>query len=240
MTRYWLSKHAYVRETGEHAVFLDLRRNKYTSVDREALRDLRALVHGWPDGRGEATGGVSSSDSTQDGDILRLLIREGVLTEDDQFGKEAAPVAVELVTETIDNVRGAYPSITWGDLWNFVSAWLRIAVLLRLLPLSWIVTRIRKRKARSRDPSDTFDPQKAHRLMTAYWILRPNFFEAKGACLRDSLTFIEFFSFYDLYPTLVFGVKMEPFAAHAWVQEGSMVLNDYIPNVTKFAPILAV
>jgi hypothetical protein len=71
-------------------------------------------------------------------------------------------------------------------------------------------------------------------------VLRPNFFSEKDACLRDSLTFIEFLALYGMYPTWVFGVTMEPFAAHSWVQQGPMVLNDYIPRVTPFTPIMAI
>lgn len=250
--KYFLSNHAYVRETDGHAVFLDLKRNRYTAIDPVAVRELRALVRGWAP---EDGGNVSTRSDNSAGDALpqpatnpheddasigRLLLREGVLTEDARLGKAAAPIALDPVTDTIDNVRGAYPRITWQDAWRFVRAWMLISVMLRVLPLAWVVSRARRRKARQRPMSATFDAKKAHRLMTAYWILRPNFFDAKDACLRDSLTFVEFFSFYGMYPTLVFGVKMTPFAAHAWVQEGAMVLNDYIPHVSRYAPILAV
>lgn len=239
MPRYLLSEHAYVRETGGHAVFLDLKRNKYTAVDADDLRCLRPLVHGWPLPAGERDATTVPKDPRCT-DMLRLLLEEGVLTEDSRFGKDAVPVAIAPVTETIDRVRGAYPRITWRDFWSFIRAWALISVILRVLPLSWIVSRVHKRKARLRPTSAPFDARRAHRLMTAYWILRPNFFESKDACLRDSLTFVEFFAFYGMYPTLVFGVKMQPFVAHAWVQEDTMVLNDYIPHVTQFAPILVV
>lgn len=241
MAQYLLSAHSYVRETAGHAVFLDLKRDKYTALQSDDVRILRRVVRGWPaqEDQEQANSAPSSELDTAE-TLIRTLLREGLLTTDESTGKDAAPVAVEPVSATIDDVRGAYPSITWQDFRNFVRAWAWVTLLLRVLPLSWVISRVQDRKARLRPSSEQFDAQKAHRLMTAYWILRPNFFEARDACLRDSLTFVEFLAYYGVYPTLVFGVKTDPFGAHAWVQEGPMVLNDYIPIVTRFAPILAV
>jgi len=38
----------------------------------------------------------------------------------------------------------------------------------------------------------------------------------------------------------VFGVKLNPFSAHCWVQAGDIVLNDAIDHVTIHTPILVV
>ena len=58
--------------------------------------------------------------------------------------------------------------------------------------------------------------------------------------MRNSLTLLEFLAKYEVYPTCVLGVKMDPFAAHAWVQQGSMVLTDPIAHVKTFTPIMSV
>lgn len=39
--------------------------------------------------------------------------------------------------------------------------------------------------------------------------------------------------------TLVMGVKLDPFAAHCWVQIGDQVANDSLERVRNFTPILA-
>lgn len=39
---------------------------------------------------------------------------------------------------------------------------------------------------------------------------------------------------------LVIGVKVHPFAAHSWVQSGSVLLNDRIDTVRDFTPILVI
>lgn len=62
--------------------------------------------------------------------------------------------------------------------------------------------------------------------------------EAK--CLPDSLAFLALVARYGHYPRLVFGVTTGPFAAHCWVQNDDVVLNDAIDHVTLFRPILVV
>ena len=76
--------------------------------------------------------------------------------------------------------------------------------------------------------------------MTAYFILRQNFFSVVDACLRDSMTVVEFLARYDMYPKWVFGVTMNPFTAHSWVQAGSIVINDSVDHVNRFTPILTI
>ena len=130
--------------------------------------------------------------------------------------------------------------IDFRDVLNFVSAWAATTLMLKSLPLEYVVNRVRARKIRNQNDHGSFEVQEAHRLMTAYFILRPNFFSDRDACLRDSLTFVEFFARYGMYPTWMFGVRVQPFAAHSWVQEGDMVLNDYLPRICGFTPIMAV
>jgi hypothetical protein len=56
-------------------------------------------------------------------------------------------------------------------------------------------------------------------------------------CLRDSLALMEFMAKAGSQATLVFGVKLDPFAAHCWVQSGDMLLNDILDRVERFTPV---
>jgi hypothetical protein len=239
MSRYFLSQDAYFCIAEAHAIFLNLERDRYTAVIPEGVPELEKLVCGWPRS-GYRTNYDRPEPESNGLEDIQTLLDEGLLTEDEDRGKDPKPIAVEPIATTIDSVRGHFPVIEFRDLLNFVFAWVTTTLLLRCFPLKYAVHRARKRKERKRPVSQAFDIQKAYRLMTAYFILRPNFFSHENACLRDSLTFIEFFARYDLYPTWVFGVTARPFSAHSWVQEGPMVLNDYIPHVKRFTPILAV
>lgn len=57
-------------------------------------------------------------------------------------------------------------------------------------------------------------------------------------CLLDSLAMSRFLSRRRLYANIVIGVTGDPFAAHAWVQAGDLVLNDTVGNANAYTPIL--
>ena len=49
---------------------------------------------------------------------------------------------------------------------------------------------------------------------------------------------MEFLAIYRIYPMWVFGVKMGPFGAHCWVQDGAFVYNDTIAHTGSFQPVM--
>lgn len=239
MARYLLAAHTYVREAAGHAIFLDLKRDRYLAVEPDDVEVLRTVVPGWENAlAGDDPDDRSEFDSSKT--IVETLLHEGLLTQDEIEGKCASPVSIEQVRAALEDIRGRIPTIGIRDVWNFVRAWAVTTLMLRVLPLRCLVRRVQRRKERYRPESRTFDLGQGRRLMLIYFLLRPNFFSADNACLRDSLTFVEFLALYKIYPTWVFGVTMGPFAAHSWVQEGPMVLNDCVRHVTRFAPILAI
>lgn len=62
----------------------------------------------------------------------------------------------------------------------------------------------------------------------------------KPGCLQDSLALNNWLARRNAFPSLVLGVKLDPFAAHCWVQLGETVLNDAPDKVSAFTPILAI
>lgn len=59
----------------------------------------------------------------------------------------------------------------------------------------------------------------------------------RGNCLADSLALMRWLTAKGDGGTLVFGVKLDPFAAHCWVQCQDVLLNDRPERVERFAPI---
>jgi hypothetical protein len=239
MPPYLLSAHSYVCIADDYAVFLDLKHDKYTALEPADTRTLPSLIRGWPCTE-KPTAAEWKAPTQSSAEIVQMLLDEGLVTDNEATGKAATPIALKPAPSSISAVTGHFPRVGFADFFNFVTAWLITTAMLRLLPLRLSVARVRRRKERNHSTAEQFDVQTAHRLMMAYFILRPNFFSNADACLRDSLTFVEFLSRYGLYPTWIFGVKMNPFAAHAWVQDGCMVLNDHTPHVNRFIPIMAI
>ncbi|MFT4273082.1 MAG: lasso peptide biosynthesis B2 protein [Pantoea sp.] len=75
------------------------------------------------------------------------------------------------------------------------------------------------------------------RYSTLYQYLR-NFLLRRRLCLEDSVCCFLFLSHYITPLELVIGVKQPPFAAHAWVQSGHLILNDKKIAVEDYSVIL--
>jgi hypothetical protein len=236
MGRYFLSTHSFACETAGHAVFLDLKHDKYTAVSPEDIWALRTFVEGWPAVQPPAR----PPDRESTNEIVRVLMKEGLLTEDSSTGKEATPAALDMPITTFAATQRLSPPLTLKDLRNFVSAWAFTTLHLRTLPISWIVNHARRRKERKGRPLSPMDIQRAYLLTNIHLTLQPAFYSAKDACLRNSLTLVEFLAKYDIYPQWAFGVRMEPFSAHSWVQYGNVLFTDPIDHVQTFTPIMVI
>lgn len=66
------------------------------------------------------------------------------------------------------------------------------------------------------------------------------FMRSHDQCLPRSLAMARYLAARNLPAELIIGVKLRPFAAHAWVQAGPWLLNDRIDTIRAFTPILAV
>lgn len=58
-------------------------------------------------------------------------------------------------------------------------------------------------------------------------------------CLVDSLALFRLTLRHDLAPTMIFGVRLAPFAAHCWLQSSEHVLTGSVDDAHNFTPILA-
>jgi Transglutaminase-like superfamily len=63
---------------------------------------------------------------------------------------------------------------------------------------------------------------------------------AGGNCLSNSLALLEWLGRHNEGAALIFGVKLDPFAAHCWVQSGVLLLNDLVERTERFTPVRVV
>lgn len=59
-------------------------------------------------------------------------------------------------------------------------------------------------------------------------------------CLTDSIALLLWLARRGQGAALVFGVKLNPFAAHCWVQSDQLLLNDRVEHVERFTPVRAI
>lgn len=57
------------------------------------------------------------------------------------------------------------------------------------------------------------------------------------SCLLDSLSLVSFLSRRHLRADIVFGVTLDPFSAHCWVQFNDMALNETVSDANVYTPI---
>lgn len=81
--------------------------------------------------------------------------------------------------------------------------------------------------------------QQVTQLVSAYWRVRPLLPFDRYTDLIDSLALIEYLSSYRVFPKMVIGVRLMPFTAHTWVQQGTSVFNDSPEFVRQFTPIFS-
>jgi hypothetical protein len=237
-SQYFLSRHAFVCVAQGHAVFLDLKKDKYTALAHSEARALDGAVLGWPFTRVAA--GISDGSVQADQEsVVRSLREEGLITDARLLGKDANPVTLERASSDLRLSMEGEASASLLQVTNFVTAWALITLALRTRSLEYTVERIRRRKAEQRH-APPLDPEVLQPLIASYFTIQPHFFSAYDACLRNSLTLAEYLARHRMYPTWVFGVNMEPWRAHSWLQEGPLVLNDTVEHVRGFTPILTI
>lgn len=61
-----------------------------------------------------------------------------------------------------------------------------------------------------------------------------------GNCLSNSLALLRWLGDQADGACLIFGAKLDPFAAHCWVQAGDLLLNDHPDRIERFTPVRVV
>lgn len=89
-------------------------------------------------------------------------------------------------------------------------------------------------QAGDRLPGDHADGQLAR---AARFIAARRVVPVKPNCLLDSIALLRWLGANAAPVSLVFGVKLDPFAAHCWIQNDMMVLNDLTDHVARFEPV---
>ncbi|CAM2893504.1 lasso peptide biosynthesis B2 protein [Brevundimonas diminuta] len=113
----------------------------------------------------------------------------------------------------------------------------RAAIALKFTSLEKIIGRVRETRANMEPNSRTYESLGP---TAAAFRASAKYFPSDQKCLRRSIALARYARRHGHDVTLYIGVKLQPFAAHCWVQDGAIVLNDSIDEVRRFTPIMAV
>lgn len=239
LREYFLPPHVRVCKTATGAVVLDLKRNRYFSVGKKEAYTLCALG---PDSSREAGDIMDSQEALTSQAVKRVadhLVKVGLLDAQASTDPPIAPGEIELNGQltSIGHEINRSTRMNLGHACNFLRActWARRAI--RSRTLYCVAGEISAGKCRQ---PGSFDTQRAVELVCIFRRLRPFAFTAKDQCLFHALALTRFLSFYQVFPTWVIGVRARPWAAHSWVQQGSLLLDSNPEHVCDYTPILTV
>ncbi|MFC4311363.1 lasso peptide biosynthesis B2 protein [Steroidobacter flavus] len=223
MDEYFLPPHVHCCRRGTAFVFLDLKQDDYSMVAGPAAAALSALID------------AKAPSHTHE---LRELEQAGLLTRDSTAGRRLVTTETDVALEPLLDLDTTAVSARPWDYWNFLLACTTAKARLRWQRIENTVGAVAKRKARHSN-HQTPDVERARQLTAVFQQLR-SLFPANRLCLFDSLALLEFLARYDIYPTWVFAVRLEPWGAHCWIQEGPFAFNEDVEQTASYTPIMAV
>ncbi len=237
---YWLPSHVRACSTATGTVLLDLRRNRYFGVGRKETKVLSSLTENWQT--------TSSSTAMLDGEPLPLedaariadkLVQAGLLSNDASEPAAFTPTEIDLnsLLTSVGHEVDRKSAIRLRNIVDFLRActWARRSVRSRTLYV--VAEEIGRKKNQAGAP---FDADRAIELVGIFRRLRPHTFAARDQCLFHALALVKFLANYNVYPTWVIGVRTKPWAAHSWVQQGTLLLDASPEQVCDYTPILAI
>lgn len=239
---YWLPTHVRACSTATGTVLLDLRRNRYFGVGQKETTALRSLAGNWDSPAAPSTSFASEAEPLPLQDAVRIadkLVEAGLLSNSTPEPAAFTPTQVDLqsLLTSVGHEIDRKSSIRWRHIIDFVRActWARRSVRSRTLYL--VAEDIGKKKNAA---GASFDADRAVELVGVFRRLRPHTFAARDQCLFHALALIRFLASYNVHPTWVIGVRTKPWAAHSWVQQGTLLLDANPEEVCEYTPILAI
>ncbi|MBV1686399.1 lasso peptide biosynthesis B2 protein [Novosphingobium sp. G106] len=201
-------------------IVLDIVADRYFALGAERGGKILASLAGKDDLDRLPVSGVALTGDRFAGAIY--VIRKKLAPPARNFSAQARPRQIPLIVET------------WRALWLQIAAIGRLKALGFERTLHWATHHgAGKKSAQNGRERDGETVIRAHR-----WA-RSNL-PFKGVCLPASLALSRALGQAGTNYALVVGVKLNPFAAHCWVQAGDMVLNDDLETIRAFTPIRVV
>ena len=212
-------------------ILLDLRRDQYHGIQPPVgvkIAQLLSLPH---------SSSYQAWNTHFNGELrsqIAELTRLGLISESSELAKPITQLSSPSA-EVIGFDFNQPPKIGLRDVLYITSAFVKTKVLFHTCSLRCLLQRISKRRKMTvaRVEGDTMRVS-----VEKYLMMRSIFFSVRDRCLLDSLFLIEFLAAYNIYATINFGVRSQPFRAHCWVERGPCVLNDSLSQVAAYSKIL--
>lgn len=214
---YHLPSHVSFGFVGGGAVLLDIEADRYLMLRGAEAGALAAL--------GTSGAPRSGADPALDRLTARGLLAKGP-------GAAVLPISVPAPTASALELAGKAERASALEIGRYRAG---ASLRLRFQGIGATVARWRALKARHlRGRADrATDPGAMARGYAAARVQLP----WRRLCVPDSLALARFLWKRDVDCDVLFGVRIDPFAAHAWVQKGELLLSDNINAVADYKPV---
>lgn len=146
------------------------------------------------------------------------------------------PIAIASCPQPQESVLSPRDVDGHGSVRDVLLAWRLVATARRSIrhrPIAELLAGIERRSGARR--ADTASPSAAAQFAAAR-----RFVPVPRNCLTDSIALMLWLERRGQGASLVFGVKLNPFGAHCWVQCDQLLLNDHVEHVERFTPVRAI
>lgn len=173
-------------------------------------------------------------------EILPDLERKGIVTRNAEQGRRFEPLqhfvaSIEVPGPDIDQI----PKVRIGHVISIAAAVMRAWFLIYVMGLSAALRSARRMRDEARSNLQP-DVNQASNLIEIFRRVRPLFYGAKDRCLLNSLSLLIFLSRNGLSPNWTFGVALDPFHAHCWLEDEHFLYNDQYARTHDFTVIMRV
>jgi hypothetical protein len=127
-----------------------------------------------------------------------------------------------------------HQAITVCHLINFMYACSKAAFEVRFGSLQSLALTVTENRTRTAKADIAPGSQAVLELVDIFSRLRPFVFTARNHCLFHSLALLTFLSRYMIVPQWVIGVKLNPWAAHSWLESGDKVLDSTPEKISQY------
>ncbi|QJU58444.1 lasso peptide biosynthesis B2 protein [Sphingomonas sp. AP4-R1] len=207
---------------GRRVIFLDLAQDRYLALPPASAIAFQRLVSRG----GEAFDGAR--------DALSPLVERGDLIETESSDPSIFPASIA-IPKTDDRRDGlsllSFPTFVAALYWE-----LRASLALRNQALSAVIRHTES--IRSRKPPNAATAKRQLSEIAAAFDYTAYLLGRANRCLPRSLAMYSLCRKRGVAAELVIGVRSDPFAAHAWIQNDAMVLTDTAEQVGLYTPIL--
>ncbi|MBO9547121.1 lasso peptide biosynthesis B2 protein [Caulobacter sp.] len=203
----------------DRIAILDASRNRYFTLPLALNAAFRRFV-------GDGDGPASADD-------LQRLLRRGLLADGERTRVLDVPTPTSSYLED-----GQIGDTTLSQVLRVGRRLFAARRAVERRPFAEVVKQLDQRRARrpaGTAGAATLDLCKA----VSQFLAARRFVPIAPVCLHDSLALLSYLEPLGFYPTLVFGVALDPFSAHCWVQADGLVLNDALHRARSHTPILA-